>query len=203
MQSQKSIWLFVLAVLLLPFSVYGVVTWYQSRYQSLPVLAGRGSMENFHLQDSDGPTVTPDAWKGKIVVANYFFTHCPSICPRMMYSLKRVQAYAGIANLQIASFTVDPERDSSAQLKAYAKQLDIGGNWQLLTGDKKLLYRLARKSFQLVATDGDGGANDFIHSDKLVLLDTDRQVRGYYKGTDAGEVAQLIKDIQKLAAEKN
>jgi protein SCO1/2 len=201
MRSQRSIWVFVAVILLLPFSVYGVVSWYQSHYKSLPVLADGKRLEIFSLLNRDGKQITPGSWKGKIVVANYFFMHCPSICPKMIYSLKRVQAYSGILDLQLASFTVDPERDRITRLQSYAEQFGIKGDRQLLTGDKTILYRLARKSFQLVVTDGDGGPGDFIHSEKLVLLDRQLRIRGYYKGTDETEVAQLIKDIQKLAAE--
>ena len=74
-------------------------------------------------------------------------------------------------------------------------------NWQLLTGSKQEIYRLARKSFQVVATDGDGGDNDFIHSDQLILIDTKKRIRGYYEGTEEKETAQLIKDIKKLEHE--
>lgn len=202
MRQHRSIWVFVLVVVLLPFSVYGLVSWYQGRFQRLPVLGGDGhTVAGFRFQNQQGKTVSLQDWKGKIVVLNYFFTHCSSICPKMMYQMKRVQAYGGLKNLAIASFSVDPERDSVGRLKEYAQKFEIGGNWNLLTGDKKELYRLARNSFLITATDGDGGPDDFIHSEKLVLLDTQGRIRGFYNGTDAAEVAQLIKDLQKLAAE--
>ena len=204
MQRNSGIWLFVAVVLLVPFSVYGIVTWYQSRFQPLPVLGGEShTISNFQLSDQSGTTVSLKDWNGKIVVANYFFTHCPSICPKMMYQMKRVQAYAGIKNLQFASFTVDPERDSVKRLEEYATRFGIKDNWHLLTGDKKELYRLARNSFMITATDGDGGPDDFIHSDKLVLIDTRKRIRGFYNGTDEVQVNQLIKDIKKLAEERN
>ena len=190
-------------VLLVPFSVYGLITVYQSRFQPLPVLGGPGHViSDFSLRNQHGTIVTQKDWKGKIVVANYFFTHCPSICPKMMYQLKRVQAYGDLKNLQLASFTVDPERDSVGRLNEYAAKFDYKGNWDLLTGDKKQLYRLARNSFLVTATDGDGGPDDFIHSDKLVLIDTQGRIRGFYIGIDESEVNQLIKDVKKLAEER-
>lgn len=190
-------------VLAVPFTVYGLVNWYQSRFQRLPVLGEQGhTISDFQFQDQNGSDVSLQDWNGKIVVANYFFTHCSSICPKMMYQLKRVQAYGGLKNLLITSFTVDPERDSVGRLREYAAKFEIKGAWHLLTGDKKSLYRLARNSFLVTATDGDGGPDDFIHSDNLVLIDTQKRIRGFYNGTDEADVAQLINDLKKLAEER-
>lgn len=203
MHRKSYIWVFVAAVLLVPFSVFGIVKWYENTYQTLPVLGPKEhTISQFNLVNQQGSNITLEDWNSKIVVANYFFTHCPSICPKMIFNLKRVQAYADVKNLQINSFSVDPERDSVTQLQAYASKFDIKGNWNLLTGNKKQLYALARKSFLVVATDGDGGPNDFIHSDKLVLIDTQKRIRGFYDGTDDTSVNQLIKDIEKLEKEK-
>lgn len=203
MRSKYNMWAFVAVVLLVPISVFGIVKWYENKFQQLPVLGPKEhTISNFKLVNQHGRNTTLEAWKGKIVVAHYFFTHCPSICPKMIYNLKRVQAYSGIPNLQINSFSVDPERDSVSRLQTYASQFDIKGNWNLLTGNKKQLYALARKSFLVVATDGDGGPDDFIHSDKLVLIDTQNRIRGLYDGTDEASVNQLISDIKKLAKER-
>ena len=121
----------------------------------------------------------------------------------MTKSLIRIQeAFKTDAEILISSFTVDPERDSSAQLKKYARQYNVDTrNWNLLTGDKKEIYKLARNSFMLVATDGDGGPDDFIHSESLVLIDKQKKIRGYYNGTSNDEVNQLIIDIKKLKHE--
>ena len=97
------------------------------------------------------------------------------------------------------SFTVDPERDSAGQLKIYFKRLGGGKNWSLLTGNKKELYRFARKDLLLSATDGDGGPEDFIHSDNLILIDREKQIRGFYKGTDKEDMDRLIQDIGKIS----
>jgi protein SCO1/2 len=191
-------WGFVAAVVLLPVTVYALVQWYQNKYETLPVLGEKGhTVGSFQFIDQYSSPATDDAWKGKIVVANYFFTHCPSICPKMVYQLKRVQTYAG-NDIIITSFSVDPERDTPGKLRLYAEQFNIGRNWLLLTGNKKDLYRFARKELLLVATDGDGGPNDFIHSENLVLIDKQKRIRGYYNGTEINEVNKLVSDIKKL-----
>lgn len=195
--------MFVAAIVLLPVAVFGLAKWYEHRYTRLPVLGGKGhTIADFRLQDQHSSPTTLSDWKGKIVVADFFFTHCPVVCPKMTRSLKSVQQlYLNEPSLLITSFTVDPERDSVAQLKQYADRMDIGMNWTLLTGDKKELYRLARKSFLITATDGDGGPNDFIHSELLILVDPDKRIRGYYNGTIPAEVEELTRDIGRLKNE--
>ncbi len=197
-------WIFVTVILAVPFAVYGIVNWYQTRFDQLPLLGNKGHvLLDFHFINQDNKAITLSGSENKIMVVNFFFSHCSSICPKMFNNLKRVQAYAGIDNLQINSFTVDPARDSVARLKTYTDLYEIKGDWNLLTGEKIELYRLARKSFMITATDGDGGENDFIHSDLLVLVDTDKRIRGYYNGTETEAVNKLIKDIKKLAEEND
>lgn len=200
MKRKYSPWIFVASVILLPVTVFAVVQWAEDRYQQLPVLGPElHRIDDFRLTDQNGKTADLATWENRIVIAHVFFTRCPNVCPKMIYQLKRAQAYADVPNLLIASFTVDPERDSSRRLQQYAAQWRMKNNWQLLTGDKKQLYRLARKSLLLTATDGDGGPNDFIHSELLVLIDTRKQIRGFYEGTDEASVNRMIKDIRKLA----
>jgi len=199
-----NIWLFVAIVVVLPLSVYAVVNWYERSVQALPVLISKThTIADYRLVNQLGKESSIKNWEGKIVVANFFFTHCPSVCPKMTNNLKKVQkANVGDKNLLFVSFSVDPERDSSEQLQEFARRFNIDeSNWQLLTGSKKEIYRLARKSFQVIATDGDGGENDFIHSDQLVLIDAQKRIRGYYEGTEEKETDQLIKDIKKLENE--
>jgi protein SCO1/2 len=121
----------------------------------------------------------------------------------MTNSLKTVQeAYKDDPTILLHSISIDPERDSATQLRKYADQYEINTkNWSLLTGNKKDIYKMARNSFMIVATDGDGGPDDFIHSEKLVLIDTKKRIRGYYDGTSSKEVNQLIRDIKKLKNE--
>ena len=203
MKQKITIWLFVAAVVIIPISVFAIVKWYEGHFEALPVLGtDHHLVGDFQFKDQHGYIISGETWKNKIVVANFFFTHCLSVCPKMMKQLKRVQAY-GNKNILINSFSVDPERDSVEKLKIYATKLETGENWYLLTGDKKELYRFARKDLMIAATDGDGGPDDFIHSENLVLIDLQKRIRGYYKGTDADEVTRLIKDIQKLSNEHN
>lgn len=205
MKQKRAVWVFVAAVVLLPVSVYAIVHWWESAYKSLPVYGGEEHViSDFRMLNQQGKKITATDYKGKIVITDFFFTHCASICPKMTRSLKTVQqVFANDDKIVINSFSVDPQRDSVERLTFYASQFGLAGNWNLLTGDKKEIYRLARKSFEVTATDGDGGPGDFIHSDKLVLTDASGRIRGYYNGTDKVEVGQLIKDIGKLKRELN
>src|SRR2546421_1123557 len=200
MKSRFFIWSFVVAVVSVPVIVFGFVSWYRNNWSSLPVFGEKGhTIDSFGFSNQNGNSVLFNEWKGKIVVANFFFTHCPVVCPKIMHNLKKVQEiFFGDHQVQINSFSVDPERDSTSRLKFYAEQTGITGSWNLITGDKKQIYRLARKSFLVDATDGDGGPADFIHSDQIVLIDQQERVRGYYLGTDATDIDQLIKDIRRL-----
>ena len=197
-----NIWLFVTAVVLLPLSVFAVVNWYEHSIQALPVLVDKThKIADFSLTSQHGSTTTTKDWKNKIVVADFFFTHCPVVCPKMTAGLKRVQE-ATSDNVLFSSFSVDPERVSVAQLQQYIRNFSIDDtNWLLLTGSKKEIYRLARNSFKVSATDGDGGPDDFLHSDLLILVDKQKRIRGYYEGTVEKEINQLIKDIKKLENE--
>lgn len=199
-----NIWLFVAVVVILPVSVFAVVDWYEKKVKPLPVLINKDHrIGDFKLINQRGSIATIKDWENKIVVADFFFTRCPSICPKMTRSLKKVQdATSKNKNVLITSFTVDPEHDSAPVMRQYIKKFGINeSNWYLITGPKKDIYRLARKSFQVIATDGDGGPNDFIHSDQLILIDKQKRIRGFYEGTEQKEIEQLIKDIKKLEHE--
>jgi protein SCO1/2 len=209
MKNNTTIRLFVILVFVIPVIAYLTINWYEKKFSDLPVLgpvknAGGQNIQHtiseFSLYSQDNRSVTLDEWNDKIVVANFFFTHCPVVCPAMVKQLKKVQdVFIDDPNILITSFSVDPERDSVAQFAARMGVLDT--NWLLLTGEKKQIYRLARNSFLVVATDGDGGPTDFIHSEKLVLIDRQKRIRGYYQGTNEKEVEQLIIDIKKLKDE--
>jgi protein SCO1/2 len=205
MQRKYSMWVFVALVVIVPFVAFGIISWYQSNMQKLPVYKNENDQQiSFNMINQKGEMITNKNWDEKIVVVNFFFTHCPVICPKMMRNLEQVQkSFSNDDEVMINSFSVDPGRDSVQRLLTYAAQMGIKtDNWNLLTGDKKDIYRLARKSFLVVATDGDGGETDFIHSDKVILLDTKKRIRGFYDGTNTAEMTQLIKDIKKLKEEK-
>lgn len=202
----------ITAVLVIPFAAYAVVNWCEKKFSRLPVY-GEAKEENgkkvphsiasFSFTNQNATVYSNEAWKDKIVVCDFFFTHCPGICPKLTMSLHKVQeAYKEDKNIIINSFTVDPAGDDAKTLNEYGERFKIdAAKWQLLTGEKKEIYKLARNSFMIVAADGDGGPGDFIHSEKLVLVDTHKRIRGYYNGTDEKEVTQLILDIKKLKHE--
>jgi len=158
----------------------------------------------FSFVNQDGKTMTDKDYDGKIYVADYFFTTCKSICPKMATELLRVQEKFQYTKgmVQILSHTVNPENDSVPVLKAYADMIHADTKmWNFVTGDKKELYDMARTSYLVNAMEGDGGADDFIHSELFVLVDKEKHIRGIYDGTDIKAVNDLLDDIKVLIAE--
>jgi len=163
---------------------------------------------NFSFLNQDGKVVTQQDVKGKVFVAEYFFTTCGTICPIMNVQMQRVhKVYQGNKNVRILSFTVDPKVDTVAQMKRYAVAhgADVK-SWFFLTGTQEKLYELARKSFFVLKpaeteNQGDVGS-DFIHTNNFVLVDKEMRIRGYYDGTNLKEVDNLIGDIALLVKEK-
>lgn len=162
---------------------------------------------DFSLLNQNGKTINLDEVKGKVFVAEYFFTTCQSICPKMTAQMTRVQKkFKGEEDFKILSFTVHPEYDTVEVMKAYAEKHNaVEGQWHFLTGDKDELYHLARNSFFVLkpaeaANLGDAGS-DFIHTNNFVLVDQQLRIRGYYDGTSITEVNELMEDIQILLNE--
>jgi protein SCO1/2 len=157
---------------------------------------------DFSLVNQNGKMITQDDYKDKIYVADFFFTTCQSICPIMTDNMTAIQnAFLTDNEVKILSFSVTPDIDTVAQLKRYAKEKGvIDSKWNLVTGDKKQIYELARKSYFVVKTVGDGGPFDMIHTENFVLIDKKRQIRGFYDGTDPKEIKRLINDIKTLKA---
>lgn len=155
---------------------------------------------DFQFADQQGDTVTRTLMLGKVTVVDFFFTTCQSICIDMTRNLKRVQeTFIQDRDVLILSHTVDPETDSVGRLRMYSIEHDVNPKmWRLLTGDKKKLYDQARYGYFITALQGDGGPNDFIHSEKLVLIDKEGLIRGYYDGTNDASVDQMIEDIKVL-----
>ncbi len=158
----------------------------------------------FSFLDQNGKAFGSNQLEGKIYVAEYFFTTCGTICPIMNAQMTRIQeAFKNNLKIQLVSFTVDPEIDTVEQMKRYAQMHYANEQqWHFLTGNKDDLYQLARTSFFVlkpaeVENQGDAGS-DFIHTNNFVLVDTNKQIRGYYDGTSEKEVDQLIIDIQNL-----
>lgn len=162
-------------------------------------------IDAFSLIDENNNIFDNNMLEGKYYVADFFFTTCPSICIDMSAQLKRVQhAYKNSTDFLIVSHTVQPEIDSAKVLKEYALLHDaIPGKWVFLTGNKKTIYDLARKSYFAATSSGDGGVNDFIHTENFVLVDKQKRIRGFYDGTSTEEVDKLIGDIEILEQEYN
>ncbi len=158
---------------------------------------------DFTLLDQEGKTITQKEYKNKIYVADFFFTRCTTICPIMSTNMKILQdAFIEDADVQFLSMSVTPKMDSVPTLKKYAdKKGAIAKKWHITTGDKKHIYALARKSYMAVLDEGDGGEQDFIHTEQFVLIDKKKQIRGFYDGTNSEDIKQIIKDINLLKLE--
>ena len=157
----------------------------------------------FSLINQNGLNITDNDYSNKIYVADFFFTTCPSICPKMTANMGLIQEDIITDNqVLLLSFSVTPEIDSVAQLKRYAIEKGvIDSKWNLLTGDKKEIYELARKSYLAVKTSGDGGDHDMIHTENFILVDPEQRIRGFYDGTDTTAMDELISDIRLLQEE--
>ena len=158
---------------------------------------------DFSLTNQNGKTVTQKDFKGKIYVADFFFTTCPNICIAMTDNLLKVQEkIKNNPNVMLLSHSVTPKIDSVSQLKKYAIEKGvIDKKWNLVTGDKKEIYELARKSYLAVKEDGDGGPFDMIHTENFILVDPDRRIRGFYDGTDLEEIQRLLEELEILTQE--
>jgi len=167
---------------------------YQKKYHKIA---------DFSLTNQNGRTITQDDYKDKIYVADFFFTTCQTICPIMTSHMVDVQkAILNDNEVMLLSHSVTPEIDNVAQLKRYAKEKGvIDSKWNLVTGDKKQIYQLARKSYLAVKDNGDGGPFDMVHTENFMLIDKKRQIRGFYDGTDPDDIERLLADIKILKKE--
>ena len=156
-------------------------------------------ISDFSLTNQNGDTITQDYYENKIYIADFFFTTCPTICPIMTKNMFEVQEKTLKQNVLLVSYSVTPEIDSIAQLKKYALENKVNDNkWNLLTGDKKQIYELARKSYLVAKNDGDGGKYDMIHTENFVLIDKEKRIRGYYDGTNKEDIDKLLSDVKIL-----
>jgi len=158
---------------------------------------------DFSLVNQNGKTITQADYKDKIYVADFFFTRCTTICPIMSTHMSELQkVFINDNDIKFLSMSVTPVMDSIPILKAYAdKKGAIKGKWNLTTGNKKHIYELARKSYMAVLDEGDGGLQDFIHTEQFVLVDRKQQIRGFYDGTSSDDILRLIDDIKLLKEE--
>ncbi|MBK9283689.1 MAG: SCO family protein [Sphingobacteriaceae bacterium] len=158
---------------------------------------------DFEFTDQDNKKVTKSTLANKVYITEYFFTTCQSICPVMNKNLEKVYAeFKKRDDFLILSHTVDPETDSVPVLKNYANAHGVNDEkWKFVTGDKKALYDVARKGYLLNAEEGNGGPEDFIHTQNFALIDKDFHIRGYYDGTDVAEIERLIQETHLLLQE--
>ena len=167
---------------------------------------------DFKLINQLGDSISWKNMAGQIVVADFFFTHCPTICPGLTRNMKRLQE--SITNnervedrtnkqVHFLSFSIDPERDSVPRLKYWADRFQVNPDqWWLLSGNKKTIYDLIINDMKVGVEDGQGVDTNFIHTDHFVLLDSNRYVRGYYHGLDSVSLAKLSRDLVLLTLEK-
>jgi protein SCO1/2 len=160
-------------------------------------------ISDFSLINQNGKTITQEDYKDKIYVADFFFTTCQTICPIMTDHMVQVQnKLKNDSEIMLLSHSVTPEIDSVAQLKKYALKKGVDATkWNLVTGEKKEIYKLARKSYLAVKTDGNGDEYDMIHTENFILVDKKKRIRGFYDGTDDLDIEQLLKDIEILKRE--
>ena len=158
---------------------------------------------NFSLINQNGKTITQNDYKDQIYVADFFFTTCQTICPIMTDHMAKIQKeILNDKEVMLLSHSVTPKIDSVAQLKRYAIEKGVNDTkWNLVTGDKKQIYELARKSYLAVKTDGNGDEYDMIHTENFMLIDKKRQIRGYYDGTKPEDIERLLNDIKILKKE--
>ena len=156
-------------------------------------------MAHFNLVDQTGKRFGSDSLIGKIYIANFFFTTCPSICPKMTKCFKLLQdSISTMQNVEIVSFSVMPRVDSVKKLKIYGDQNNINpGFWHLLTGDKSTIYTLGRASF-FADNNKSTDTSTFIHTDKMYLVDNQKQIRGVYNATNMNDISRVLNDIKIL-----
>ncbi len=207
MKNKASIFLLVFFMLL---GIAFLSFWYFQYKQipkRLPTFGNPGHhVEAFSFTNQEGKTVTDKDLEGKIYVVEYFFTTCEGICPRMNENMSQVyQTFRGQPDVAILSHTVDPETDTVEQLKRYSLKFDANpAQWNFVTGDKMELYKMAINSYLVTAVEDTTQKDvmpDFIHSEKFVLIDKEKHIRGSYDGTKENEVKKLIEDIKELRKE--
>jgi protein SCO1 len=156
---------------------------------------------DFKLTDQNGKSISEKTFDGKIFIANFFYTNCPTVCSTMNENISELaQTYAKNKMVNFISITVDPKSDSIAALKKYSEKFKPSAKWSFLTGDTSTIFGLARNGFLVNALQL--GPNDFVYSDKLILVDQDKHIRGYYTGASTAEVARLDDEIKVLISEE-
>ncbi len=207
----------VIVVLLLPFVVWGLLSLGKNRYKRLPIYGPHEvrapgdtvwhRLPDFVLLNQDSVVFTADSLRGYIHVADYFFTRCPGICPRLSSAMRMIQDYLGekAKKVRLVSYTVDPGHDTPAALREYAQRYGADlRRWTFVTGADTTLYRLAVKGYLIPvdkSPDSTQGELGYVHSDMLVLVDPELRIRGFYSGLDSLQIKRLLDDINLLLLE--
>jgi len=161
------------------------------------------TVPDFNFTNQHGKAITPATFEDKIYVSDFFFTHCPTICPTVKMQMRRIyDKYESDGRLLMVSHTLDPKRDNVEKLLDYSKKLQLEGDkWHFVTGEKDALYDMAHAYFVSAMEDPDepGGIT---HSGKIILADKQKRIRAFADGTDEKQVTQLLKDIDKLLDEE-
>jgi protein SCO1/2 len=217
----KKISILVLVLIVPGFLYYLLTAEGKNRYKPLPVFGPKvlaktthsvkgkdipdtifHTLPDFNLTDQNGNQVSLKNFDQKIFIANFFYTRCPSVCKLINENVGQLASnYAKNKMVYFASITVDPKHDSAGVLKKYAYSFKpASAKWLFLTGDTSAIYNLARKGFLVNALQA--GNDDFIYSDKLVLIDQEKRIRGYYTGASTAEVSRLNDEIKVLVSEE-
>ncbi|MDQ6722820.1 MAG: SCO family protein [Thermoproteota archaeon] len=199
---KKLIWIggfFIVLMAAFYFILFAGTDYYKAK---LPVL---NYVQNFSFTDQDGKQLTQNKMAGKVYIAEYFFTTCKGICPKMNANMKTVyDQFKNEADFAIISHTCMPEVDSVPLMKAYAKKMEAGPNWFFVTGSKDSLYKMARESYLLdnEKNNGENIKDQFIHTQFFAVVDKEGRVRGVYDGLKKDELEKLSRDIKDLLREK-
>jgi protein SCO1/2 len=224
----KKAWLALIVAVFIPVVFYMIATRYgvvmprRLFYDSVVTRIKDGKeltdtvwhrVENISLQNQLGENVSLDQLNGKVIVIDFFFTHCASICPILTRNFRRMQDGLKLNDdmkrndtpfVKFISLTVDPAHDSVPVLKKYADRYGVNSDvWWMLTGPKKTIYDFALNELKLGLQDSVSVDSNFVHTDYVALLDKDRVIRGYYHGTDTTAMARLASDIVFIMLEKD
>lgn len=219
----KSFIILVLILIVPGFLYYLLQAKGKNRYKPLPIYGPKQVAKTFHkirgkivydtvyhqiqdfkLYDQENHLVTQKNLTGKVIVANFFFTGCPTLCKEIDKNIARLaNDYQRNNMLKFVSITVDPQKDDPSVLKTYANSLNANDNqWKFLTGDTATIYSLSRNGFLVSAINGNNNPDNFVYSEKLILVDQERRIRGYYNGSSVNEIAKLNDEIKVLIAEE-
>lgn len=174
--------------------------------KELPILGAAGhTVPVFELTNQDSSQVTNATFKGKVYVADFFFTSCPTICPKMQVQMQRVyEKFRDNPDVLLLSHSIDPKHDTPAVLKIYAENLAAESRkWHFVTGDKERIFEIGQKGYMVTAKDDPSAPGGLLHSGALILVDRQQRIRGFYDGTQPKEVTDLLYDIETLLKESN